>query len=57
MYAWTAMEIYNDPFIVYTTQIKPSKGQVLLSGIKNLAKIYLPLGSDKRIGTPDVQGI
>ena len=57
MYAWTAMKIYNDPFIVYTKQIKPNKGQVLLSGIKNLAKIYLPLGSDKRIGTPDVQGI
>ena len=57
MYAWTAMEIYNDPFIVYTTQIKPSKGQVLLSGIKNLAKIYLPLGSETRVGIPDVQGI
>ena len=57
MYAWTAMEIYNDPFIVYTTQIKPSKGQVLLSGIKNLAKIYLPLGSETRVGMPDVQGI
>ena len=57
MYAWTAMEIYNDPFIVYTTQIKPSKGQVLLSGIKNLAKIYLPLGSETRVVMPDVQGI
>jgi len=57
MYAWTAMKIYNDPFIVYTTQIKPSKGQVLLSGIKNIAKIYLPLDSSKKIGMPDVQGI
>ena len=57
MYAWTAMEIYNDPFIVYTTQIKPNKGQVLLSGIKNLAKIYLPLGSDTRVGTPNPRGI
>ena len=57
MYAWTAMEIYNDPFIVYTTQIKPNKGQVLLSGIKNIAKTYLPLGSSKKIGMPDVQGI
>ena len=57
MYAWTAIEIYNDPFVVYTTQIKPSKGQVLLSGIKNLAKIYLSLGSEPRIGTPVIQGI
>ena len=57
MYAWTAMKIYNDPFIVYTTQIKPSKGQVLLSGIKNIAKIYLPLDSTSKVGIPDIQGI
>lgn len=57
MYAWTAMKIYNDPFIVYTTQIKPSKGQVLLSGIKNLGKIYLQLGSVVPVGNPNAQGI
>ena len=57
MYAWTAMKIYNDPFIVYTTQIKPSKGQVLISGIKNLAKIYLSFGSKPTISNPKPQSI
>lgn len=55
MYAWTAMKIYNDPFIVYTTQIKPNKGQVLISGIKNLVKICLSFGSKPTISNPKPQ--
>ncbi len=43
MYLWTATEIYKNPFIVYDVKIKPSRGKVLLSGIRNLISTYFSL--------------
>ena len=43
MYLWTATEIYKNPFIVYDVKIKPSRGKVLLSGIRNLISTYFSI--------------
>ena len=43
MYLWTATEIYKIPFIVYDVKIKPSRGKVLLSGIRNLISTYFSI--------------
>ena len=50
MYLWTATEIYKNPFIVYDAKIKPSKGKVLLSGIKNLVSTYFSLNFSRSHG-------
>lgn len=39
MYRWTSREIYKDPFVVYNRQVKPSKGRILLAGLKNFPLI------------------
>ena len=57
MYAWTAMRIYNDPFVVYSAQIKPTKYRVLLSGLKNLTRTYLSFYSQPKSTNPSIQGI
>lgn len=57
MYAWTANRIYEDPFVVYTSQIKPSKGRVLLSGIINFAKVSLSIRSEQNIENSNVHAI
>ena len=57
MYAWTAMRINNDPFVVYSAQIKPTKYRVLLSGLKNLTRTYLSFYSQPKSINPNIQGI
>ena len=57
MYAWTAMRINNDPFVVYSAQIKPTKYRVLLSGLKNLTRTYLSFYSQPKSTNPNIQGI
>ena len=44
-------------FKEYKSQIKNNFHPRSEKGIKNLAKIYLPLGSDTRVGTPNPRGI
>jgi phytoene synthase len=39
MYKWTANQIKEDPFIVYEEKVKPSKGRIIRSVIKNTFKI------------------
>lgn len=36
MYKWTAKAIEKDPFIVFKKKVKPTKSQVLLTGIRNI---------------------
>lgn len=40
MYKWTAEQIFNDPFIVYKTKIKPKKRRILLRGALNAFSNY-----------------
>lgn len=35
MYLWTAEQIYEDPWIIFQRQVKPSKTRVLVSGASN----------------------
>ncbi len=36
MYKWTAKQIEKDPQIVFRKKVKPTKGKIILTGIKNI---------------------
>jgi phytoene synthase len=39
MYKWTALQIRENPFIVYDKKVKPTKGRIIRSVLKNTFKI------------------
>jgi phytoene synthase len=39
MYKWTALQIRNNPFIIYDLKVKPTKGRIILNVLKNSLKI------------------
>jgi phytoene synthase len=39
MYEWTARRIEADPFIVYRGPVKPSRGQILQAGFRNIFRM------------------
>ena len=39
MYKWTALQISDNPFIIYDLKVKPSKGRIILNVLKNTFKI------------------
>jgi len=39
MYKWTALKIKENPFIVYEEKVKPSKGRIIRTVLKNIFKI------------------
>jgi phytoene synthase len=41
MYKWTALQIRDNPFIIYEKKVKPSKGRIILKILKNSFKIKL----------------
>lgn len=42
MYLWTAEQIFNDPWIIYTRQVKPSKPRIMLRGLANVLRGGMP---------------
>lgn len=41
MYGWTALQIKNNPFIIYEKKVKPSKKRIIWGVIKNIFKFKL----------------
>lgn len=41
LYKWTAVQIYKDPFIVYSKKVKPSMSTIITHATQNVFKIYL----------------
>ncbi|MFW9949707.1 MAG: phytoene/squalene synthase family protein, partial [Candidatus Thorarchaeota archaeon] len=39
MYKWTALQIRDNPFIIYDVKVKPSKRRIILNVLKNFFKI------------------
>ncbi len=41
LYKWTAVQIYKDPFIVYSKKVKPSMKTIITHATQNMFKTYL----------------
>jgi 15-cis-phytoene synthase len=44
MYRWTAGVIARDPFVVFSRQVKPSRGRILLTVFRNFFTLYTKRG-------------
>lgn len=42
MYLWTAEQIYEDPWVIYRRQVKPSKTRIMLRGAANVIRGGMP---------------